>query len=91
MGYYIKPPFDRKPKLITRIKGELVNLQGDEITEKIPATGKNPGQEITVRGATQADYKYLMSDDDPGDWSNIIGYKQATKGSNKAVAVSADK
>jgi hypothetical protein len=75
--YALAQHLARKPKLITRINrepgkpAELINLAGKKVTEKVTPLKGGPPMEVSVRGATQSDLKYLY-EEAPGDWSNII-------------------
>lgn len=77
--FFIKPPHDRRPKLITMLNGELINLTGKDVTEKRPATKSEPSVDIKVRGATQEDLRRLYEDPALGDFSRLIGVKETVK------------
>lgn len=87
--YYIKSPYNQQPKLITKRRdtGELINLSGKAVTEKLPATKAKPEREVTARGATQADLAYLLEEgpnNDPGRWHKIIGKREKATASSSS-------
>lgn len=89
--YYLQAGYNKHPKLLTFLYGEVINLKGKDIVEKIPATKKSPAREVKVRGATQADFAALMSKDVKGNYSTIIGVRNATPAELKEAAKTASK
>lgn len=75
--YFIKPPYDGQPMLITRFPktGELINLLGEDKQQVLPAKRNQPGRTVKAKGATQQQLAYLM-EQDRGNWSKIIGDRE---------------
>lgn len=72
--YFIKPPFSSKPKLITKINGEYIDLKGKDSIEKQPQFKGGPAVEVTVRGATQEVLAKIYENPKLfGDYRKIIG------------------
>jgi hypothetical protein len=59
--YKLVSKFDDREELYKRIKGEWVNLAGDETKKVIPANDVKPRREIVARKATQKDLEYLFN------------------------------
>jgi hypothetical protein len=72
--YFIKPPFNSKPKLLVKIQGEWINLKGEDTSEMITPMRGGPKQKIEIKGATQVVLENLYENPELyGNFSKIIG------------------